>query len=670
MPGRASVRAARLIAGVCAAAYWTAAGAQERGASLFDLSIEELGQVRVTSVSRRAEALNEAAASVYVITAEDIRRSGVTSIPEALRLAPGVEVARNGSNEWTISMRGFSSDLSNKLLVLIDGRSVYSPLFAGVFWDVQDTLLADIERIEVVAGPGGTLWGANAVNGVINIITQSAADTPGALVEAGAGNEETFAGFRYGWAASDKLDMRAYVKHFDRDESQTLAGAGAFDDWRMAQAGTALAWRATEDDLVDVRADVYDGEESALLRGDFTLGGPVPRTDIPGQVDVNGHNVLARWRRNLSAEANWRLQFYYDHTDRQIPGSFNEARDTYDFDFQHDLENPGRHDLLWGGGLRSTSDDIGNTLFATFMPPSRTDTTLSAYLQDRIELKPERLFLTLGSKFEDNDYTGFESQPSARVAWLPDERQTVWGAVSRAVRIPARLNADLQLTAPVAVPGLPLPLYIRVNGNHDFDSEELVAYELGYRFRANENLTFDLALFDHHYDDLQTQEGQPLAAIPGPPAPPAYFQITASLDNLMEGETYGGTLAVNWQPLDRWRLQMNYSHLEMDLRSKPGSNDAGALNVAGNSPETQIGVHSFVELPLDLSLYAGVRYVEELPNQRVPSYTLLDLSLGWEPNERVRTSLTARSANDSEHLEFGEGRLIERRVFVRVHWLF
>ena len=376
--------------------------------------------MRVTSVSRRAEALNEAAASVYVITAEDIRRSGVTSIPEALRLAPGVEVARNGSNEWTISMRGFSSDLSNKLLVLIDGRSVYSPLFAGVFWDVQDTLLEDIERIEVVAGPGGTLWGANAVNGVINIITQSAADTPGALVEAGAGNEETFAGFRYGWAASDKLDMRAYVKHFDRDESQTLAGAGAFDDWRMAQAGTALAWRATEDDLVDVRADVYEGEESALLRGDFTLGGPVPRTDIPGQVDVNGHNVLARWRRNLSAEANWRLQFYYDHTDRQIPGSFNEARDTYDFDFQHDLENPGRHDLLWGAGLRSTSDDIGNTLFATFMPPSRTDTTLSAYLQDRIELKPERLFLTLGSKFEDNDYTGFESQPSARVAWLPD----------------------------------------------------------------------------------------------------------------------------------------------------------------------------------------------------------------------------------------------------------
>ena len=563
-------------------------------------------------------------------------------------------------------MRGFSSDLSNKLLVLIDGRSVYSPLFAGVFWDVQDTLLADIERIEVVAGPGGTLWGANAVNGVINIITQSAVDTPGGLVEAGGGNEETFQGFRYGWAASDELDMRAYVKHFERDESETLTGAGAFDGWSMAQAGTALAWRPTADDLVNVRADVYDGEEDALLRGDFTLGGPVPRTDIPGQVDVNGHNVLASWRRDLSAETNWRLQFYYDHTDRQIPGSFNEARDTYDLDFQHDLANPGRHDLLWGAGVRSTSDDIGNTQFATFLPPSRTDSTLSAYLQDRIELRPQRLFLTLGSKFEDNDYT-VRAKPNVRVTWLPDGRQTVWGAVSRAVRIPARLNTDLHLTAPVAVPGLPLPLYVRVNGNEDFDSEELVAYEGGYRFRANENLTLDLALFDNYYDDLQTQEGQPLALIPGPPS---YFQITATLDNLMEGETYGGTLAVNWQASERLRLQMNYSHLEMDLRSKPGSNDAGALNVVGNSPETQIGIHSFVELPFDLSLYAGVRYVEELPNQRVPSYTVLDLSMGWEPSERLRTSLTARNANDSEHLEFGEGRLIERRVFVHVHWAF
>jgi iron complex outermembrane receptor protein len=662
-----STRAVRLIAGACAIVEWTGASAQERGASLFDLSIEELGQVRVTSVSRRAEALNEAAASVYVITAADIRRSGVASIPEALRLAPGVEVARNGSNEWTISMRGFSSDLSNKLLVLIDGRSVYSPLFAGVFWDVQDALLADIERIEVVAGPGGTLWGANAVNGVINIITKAAPDTAGGLVEAGAGNEETFSGFRYGWAPSETLDMRAYVKHFDRDESELLSGAGAFDDWSVAQAGAALQWRATVDDVVTVHADVYDGEESALLRGDFTLGGPVPRTDIPGEVTVNGHNVLALWRRILSAEANWRLQFYYDHTDRQIPGSFNEARDTYDFDFQHDLANPGRHDLLWGAGLRSTSDDIGNTLFATFVPPSRTDSTVSAYLQDRIELTPERLFLTLGAKLEDNDYTGFESQPNVRVTWFPDDRQTVWAAVSRAVRIPARLNADLQLTAPVAVPGLPLPLYVRVNGNDDFDSEELVAYEAGYRLRMSENLTFDLALFDNYYDDLQTQEGQPLAAIPGPPP---YLQITAVQDNLIEGETYGGTLAVNWQPFDRWRLQMHYSYLEMDLRSKPGSNDTGSLNVVGNSPETQIGVHSFIELPLDWSLYAGVRYVEELPNQRVPSYTALDLSLAWEPSDGLRTSLTVRSANDSERLEFGEGRLIERRVFARVHWSF
>jgi iron complex outermembrane receptor protein len=654
------------VALLVALAFQSMAHAQTSAPSPFDLSIEELGDLRVTTVSRRAESQSEAAASVYVITAEDIRRSGVTSIPEALRLAPGVEVARNGSSEWTISIRGFSSDLSNKLLVLIDGRSVYSPLFAGVFWDVQDTLLNDIERIEVVSGPGGTVWGANAVNGVINIITQSAADTQGAFVELGAGNEEASTGFRYGWRIGDTLTARAYVKYFERDAAELTSGAGAGDEWRMGRTGFALQWSPNDRDRIDLRADAYTGEEDALIRGDFTVG-TLPGPSMPGSIDLAGRNVTVSWRRTFADDAGFGIQAYYDYTDRQIPNSFNEARDTWNVAFQHDLADIGRHDLQWGGELRSTADDIGNTLFATFTPDSRSDTTISAFLQDRIRLHDEKLFLTVGTKLEHNDYTGSEHQPNVRLSWLPNERHMFWGAVSRAVRVPARLNTDLELFAPIG-PIAGSPFYVNVLGSDDFESEEVVAYEAGYRWRTSERLSFDFALFDNYYDHLQTQEGGAFTVVPGPPS---YFVLPATLANLAEGETYGGTAAVTWQPLTRWRLQLHYAHLQMDLTRKPGSNDAGATNVAGNSPQNQAAVRSYLELPGGFSLYTGVRYVAELPTQSVPSYTAVDASLEWRPAGRpLRTSLTIQNLNDDRHLEFGGGTYIERSALLRMSWVF
>jgi iron complex outermembrane receptor protein len=644
----------------CAAAR---AGAQPP--SPFDLSIEELGRVRVTTVSRRPEAQSDAAASIYVITAEDIRRSGVTSIPEALRLAPGVEVARAGASEWTISIRGFNSDLSNKLLVLIDGRSVYSPLFAGVFWDVQDTLLADVERIEVVSGPGGTLWGANAVNGVINIITQSASDTRGTYLELGSGNEEeVVAGFRHGWQSSDALSARVYAKYFERDEAELGNGSGANDGWRMGRAGLALAWTPNERDRINLRADAYTGEEDALVRGDFTVG-TLPAPSAPGTIDLGGRNVIVNWLRTLSADSDLRVQAYYDYTDRQIPGSFNEARDTWNVAFQHDLADRGRHDVQWGAELRSTKDDIGNTLFATFTPDSRSDQTISAFLQDRISLLDQRVFLTLGAKVEHNDYTGSEQQPNVRIAWVPGDRHTVWGAASRAVRVPARLNTDLELFAPIG-PLQGQPFYVNVFGSDDFESEEVTAYEAGYRFRPSERLSFDFAFFDNYYDRLQTQEAGAFTAVPGPPA---YFVLPATLDNLLDGETYGGTVAVNWEPVRWWRLQLQYAHLEMDLVREPGSNDAGAANVAGNSPEDQAAVRSYIELPGNFGLYAAARYVAELPTQRVPSYTAVDANLEWRSQRRpFRISLTVHNLNDDRHLEFGGDTFIERSAVVRLSW--
>jgi iron complex outermembrane receptor protein len=642
------------------------ADARAQAPNPFDLSIEELGDLRVTTVSRRGEARDEAAASIYVITAEDIRRSGVTTIAEALRLAPGVEVARNGANEWTISIRGFSSDLSNKLLVLIDGRSVYSPLYAGVFWDVQDTLLSDIERIEVVSGPGGTLWGANAVNGVINIITESAADTQGTFLEVAGGNEdELIAGFRHGWQIGDEIFARAYAKYREGDAAELVSGGDANDGSQLARAGFALQWRVSERDTINLRADTYTGEQDAMIRGDFTRG-TLPGPSAPGSIDLAGRDVVVNWRRTLADGANIGLQAYYDYTDRQIPGSFNEARDSFNVALQHDVADLGRHDLQWGAELRSTEDEIGNTLFATFLPPSRSDQTTSAFLQDRIHFMDERVLLTLGAKLEHNDYTGSEQQPNVRVAWLPNERHTAWGAVSRAVRVPARLNADLELFAPVGLlQGM--PFYVNVLGSDDFESEEVTAYEAGYRLLASDRLSLDIAIFDNYYDHLQTQEAGAFQVVPGPPA---YFVLPATLANLMEGETYGGTLAVSWQPLSWWRVQLNYAHLQMDLVRKPGSTDPSSANVAGNSPQTQAAIRSYIELPGEFSLYAGVRYVSELPNQRVPSYTALDWTLAWEPTERLRAALTVQNANDARRLEFGGDTFIERSALLRVGWTF
>jgi iron complex outermembrane recepter protein len=634
---------------------------------LFELSIEDLGKLRVTSVSKRSEPLRQAPSAIHVITGEEIRRSGLTRLPEILRLAPGVEVARNNAHSWTISIRGFNSDLSNKLLVLIDGRSVYSPLFAGVFWDAQDTLVQDIERIEVISGPGGTLWGANAVNGVINVITRSARETQGALVEVGAGNEDrALVGLRHGWGIGDDLAARVYLKYSDRDESRLMSGQDGFDGWHSLQAGFRMDWDRSRADRLTLQGDVYDGELSDLLRGEFTLG-TLPGPDSPGHIDVGGFNLMARWDRDLDGGGHLQLQSYFDHTSRDIPGTFDERRDTFDIEFQHDFAAGARQRIIWGAGFRITDDELDNTTFASFIPAERTDETISLFLQDDISLRPDKLILTVGAKVEHNDYTDYELQPNVRLTWLVSERQSAWAAVSRAVRIPARLNTDLVLFAPIPVPGFTEPLYFNAIGSKDFEAEELIATEAGYRLGYGENLSFDLSLFHHDYEKLQTQE---LGAITPVGNPVEYFLLPATLENGMQGESYGGTLVATWQPLDAWRLQFQYAYLNLKLGLEPGSTDSGAPAVAGNSPEHQAAVHSFLELPRKFDLFTSVRYVDELPNLGVPDRTAVDLSLGWRPLENLRTSLTVRNLNDDEHLEFGGGNLIERSGWLRVVWTF
>ena len=665
MSERTRAKQGGLITAIGCLAACHAASAQDVS-DLLDLSIEELATLRVTSVSRLEESLSDAPASVFVITAEEIRRSGVMSVAEALRLAPGVEVARRSTHEWSITIRGFNSDLANKLLVLIDGRSVYSPLYAGVFWDVQDTLLEDIERIEVISGPGGTLWGANAVNGVINIITRSAADTKGAFVELGGGNEERgFAGLRYGGTLGDDIAASAYVKYFDRDSSKEIGGGDGIDDSHLAQAGFRMERESGESSLFTLQGDVYGGASAGVFRDSFTLGTLPAGTE--GETDVAGANVLGRWDREFD-NGDLTLQIYYDYTRRDIPNTYKESRDTVDIDFQHHWAFGDRNDVLWGVGFRESSDELDNTLFASFEPANRDDQTWSAFFQDKIELS-ERLYLTLGSKFEDNDYTGFESQPNARLSWLMDERRTFWAAISRAVRIPSRLDTDLRLTLPFPIPGIPFPVYVTVAGNPELDSERLVAYEAGYRIQAGDRLSFDVTVFHNDYEDLQTVEPQPPVIVAVPPLP--YALVPNLLDSRMAGESSGATFVANWQPASSWRLRFQYSRFDLDLETEPGSLDQARPNLTGNSPEDQLAVYAFAELPRNLSLYTGIRYVDALPNQAVESYTAVDVNLAWQARERMRASIAVQNLNDSRHLEFRDGaNQIERSASIKVTFSF
>jgi iron complex outermembrane recepter protein len=633
------------------------------------LSVEDLLNLEVTTLSRKEERLSRAPAAVYVITGEEIRRSGATSIPEALRLAPGVEVARINAHTWAISIRGFNSNTANKLLVLIDGRSVYTPLYSGVFWDAQDVLLEDVDRIEVIAGPGGTLWGANAVNGVINIITKSAADTRGGVAEAGGGNRErAFGGFRYGGRVGGNGFARAYLKGFDRAASRFPDGSAAYDDWHQQQGGFRFDWGAGTD-AVTLQGDLYDGREGSQFT-EFSLASPADSELRQADSHQAGGNLLGRWTRALEGGSQLQLQAYYDRTERRIAGTLREDRDTVDLDFQQHLAGH-RQDLVWGLGYRGTRDALENSLFVAFLPAHRSDQLASAFLQDEVTLPDDRFHLTLGSKVEHNDYTGFEVQPSVRFAFLVDDRRTLWAAVSRAVRTPSRLESDLVLTSPIAIPGVPLPVVVEVRGDRDVVAEELIAWEAGARTEVGGHASLDLALFYNEYERLQSLEADTPVVVPDPASP--YILLPNHLANGVEGETSGGTLTAAWQARPGWRLRFSYTRLDLHLRSEPTSLDTStAASIEGSSPQNQAALHSSLDLPLHLQLFTGVRYVDRLPAQGVDRHVPVDLSIGWRPRVDVEVSIACRDLFGHRHSEFTAGSPLEvdRSVWSSVSWRF
>ncbi len=606
-------------------------------AELKGLTLEQLMNVQVTSVSRQAEPLFSLPSAVQVITHEDIQRSGATSIPEALRLAPNLQVAQVDSRQWAISARGFNNGLANKLLVMIDGRVVYTPLFAGVFWDVQDTLLEDLDRIEVISGPGATLWGANAVNGVINIITKNAEDTQGLLVSGGGGTFlEHFVGARYGFKLGENVYLRLYGKYLDRDNTVLPGGVDATNEWWMSQGGFRMDWVPPGGDRLTFQGDAYGGQSQQVS---------------PGDISLNGQNVLARWTHPLGADSDLTVQTYWDRTHRHTPESFAEDLNTYDIDFQHRFPVVDWFSVIWGAGYRLLADDVVNPTNFAFLPPSRNMQLFSGFLQGDFTLVPDRFKVTLGTKLEHNDFSGFEVQPSMRIAWTPDDRQTIWGAISRAVRSPSRVDTDLY--AP------PQPPFL-LAGGPQFDSEKLLAYEAGYRIRPLNSLALSVAGFYNDYDQIRSLETNRLS------------NNAFIIGNDNRAEIWGIEFSGTFQPASWWRLRGGYTFLHKRVFLKPGGSDLNRGRAEGDDPEHQFLLQSMLDLPCHLSLDGVLRYVDELPSPHVDSYVTMDARLAWEPVRGLEFSIVGQNLFEDQHREFGSAAATEipRSVYGKVTWSY
>ncbi|HEV7500048.1 MAG TPA: TonB-dependent receptor plug domain-containing protein, partial [Vicinamibacteria bacterium] len=568
--------------------------------------------------------------------------------------------SRINANQWAVGMRGFASRLSRSVLVLVDGRSVYTPLFAGTYWEVQDVLLEDVERIEVIRGPGGTLWGANAVNGVINIITKSAKDTHGTFVDGGAGQEERgYAGARWGGSLGPHTDARVYAKYFDRDAAFHSDGFD-FDRWHMAQGGFRIDGDRGPSTFT-LQGDLYDGR--AGERVTLTAYEPPYSRVVASNGDLGGGNLRGHWQRSLGGGAELSGQAYYDHTSR-IEANFDERRDTGDVDLQY-RRPAGRHEFLTGLGTRLSRGATGGAATVLFSPATRTDVIFSAFLQDRVTLTPDRLTLTVGTKVERNNYSGFELQPTARLLWMPRTHQTFWAAVSRAVRTPSRVDRDLELTASIDPSA---PRFSRFEGDADFQSERAIVYEAGYRTQHGERFLLDLALFHNDYADLQSLEpGDPFTEN-GPGGPRQIFPVL--FGNGIRGRVDGAELGVDLQISNPWRLHGSYSFLDSDLHDAPGSHDAGtAASLEGSAPHHRVVVRSSLTLG-SVQLDAAGRYVSALPAQRVPGYFSLNARAAWRPWAPLEVALVGRDLLQPHHAEFGGGVEVERSIFGELSWRF
>lgn len=641
---------------------------QPETSRLADLSLSDLLQLTITSVSKKEENASEAPASVYVLTQEDIHRGGLLSVPEALRMVPGMDVARINANQWAISARGFNSRYANKLLVLMDGRSVYTPLFGGVRWDIQDPLLEDLDRIEIIRGPGATLWGADAVNGVINIISKNASDTQGALISGGGGSEDRgFGAVRYGGKINDQTYYRVYGKYFDTDDTVDAAGQDSYDAWNLFRTGFRLDWKPSSENSVTLLGDYYSGTTHESTPTNFVALSMLPFF----QNDLTGGNILGRWKHSFSDASELTYQMYYDHAERRS-SAFSETIDTFDIDAHHRFELGERNEVTWGLGYRLIHDDLMAGSFSTYDPDSADRTVFSAFAQDEISIVPDRLRLSLGSKFEHNQYSGLEIQPAARIAFTPRPKHTFWSAISRAVRTPSRFENDARQTI-LFFPGADVSTRLDLVYNRELRPEELLAYEVGYRVMPRPDVSLDLALFYNVYNNLGTFEPLPASSLSG--SRPPVLIIPLQFDNGMNGETFGAEVSAKWQITDHWRTSAGYTWLKMQLHLDPSSLDTTSELAEGDSPQHQFQVRSLLDLPWNLQFDTAVYYVDRLPRQGVAGYTRLDARVGWRPVKNLDVSVGMQNLLDDRHSEFGQlqgvaSTEIQRSFYGKVTWRY
>jgi len=625
------------------------------GEDLTELPLEVLMDLEVTSASRKTQRLANTAAAAFVISQEDIRRSGATSIPELLRMVPGVQVAKMDANKWAVSIRGINGRFVSKLQVLKDGRSVYTPLFSGVFWESLDTPLEDIERIEVIRGPGAAMWGANAVNGVINIITKHAIDTQGGLLSGGGGNsEQGFGTARIGKQLTDNSFLRLYGKHVERGKGKHADGSDAHDDWQLSSGGFRFDVQPTFNDALTLQGDYYNGRYNETYNL-YNLTTPGVAEVVPTHSTASGGNLLARWQHTLSDTDELSLQLSYDHSQRDFL-ILGERRNTFDADFQHRFKLASSQEIIWGLGFRHSTDQTRGSSTLSLTKSSESLSLYSLFLQDEITLLPDTLALIIGTRIDHNDYTGWEFQPNGRLIWTPSPQHTFWGSVSRAVRTPTRAERYLQyqyLTADTGTtsPPLPLPLRVEVYGHDDFTSERVLAYELGYRSELNPQLTFDLALFYNDYSNLRVRQND-LPAL----ETATNFVLNYPLSNDAHGHSYGAELSTTWRPCDWWRLQAAYHYLRTKVYLDNGSDDdINSANTADGAPRHQLTLRSGfdltkqLELDLWLRAVSRVRYIDR---STIPGYVTMDVRVAWKPTKHLELALVGQNLLQDQHPEY------------------
>jgi iron complex outermembrane receptor protein len=642
------------------------------GVDLTAINIEDLMNIKVTSVSKKEQKLSRTATAIFVITGEDIRRSSATNIPDLLRMVPGLNVAQINTSTWEISSRGFNAQYATKLLILIDGRTVYSPLF-GVNWDVQDVPLEDIDRIEVIRGPGATVWGANAVNGVINIITKSAQETQGGLLTAGGGTHEPgFGVAQYGGNLGPATSYRFFSKGFDYNSFPSLSGQDGHDGFDLVHGGFRVDSTLSKQDSLTVQGDLYEGHKGEI---DSSPELTPPFGEVfPVSTSVNGGNVLGRWGHIFSHHSDTSLEVYFDRADRNsvVEG---EKINTFDIDFQHHIGWGSRQDFVWGVGYRHVSYATTGSLDVSFTPASQSLQLFTSFLQDEITLKPDRLSLTIGAKLERDYFSGFEFLPSARVAWNVTKDDMLWAGYSRARRIPSPSDKGLRVGL-AAFPGPGgLPVLLTLLGSPDTVSENLDAFESGYRAQLRGNISLDLAIYYNRYGNLRTLE--PEAPFLEFNPPPPHLNVPLVFSNQMHGESHGLELAVNWKVTDRWTLSPGYAFEGIHLHTDPASHDTtSAATGQGNTADNEVQLRSNLELPKGLEWNTSINFVDRLVAEQVPSYTRLDTGITWRASERLAVSLVGQNLLKDQYLEVNSSDqaemsdLIKRSGYLKVTWRF